>query len=633
MPRDPVDQSMFIDMIVEKSAGNFLWVVLVMKQLNEAYTEQDIQAILDDVPQEIEALYMNTLRKMEKAKNLPLIRVILTWVICSRRPLTLVEMKDAIKLSLGYTLSRDLNRLLATSCGQFVDVDQQSRIRIVHETARAFLTSETLNSSFRVVYSHGHRDLAIACLKALPNTHSKRRSSSVTSMYQKTKLEIEDYATLHWSSHVTGAIAESNELFDNLIEFFESAVFSWIENVASLRELGCLIHASNHLSEFLIRRKKYHSSNPGELNAWARDLPRIVTQFGLNLLSHPAAIHELVPPFCPRESAIHKQFASTTGGIVLKGLQSIHWSDRVSCIVYKDSMATALACMDQRFAVGLSDGKVHIYQTSTCEYLHTYEHGESVKILQFGTLSKYLASAGLRKIKLWDTTSRECLFSISTKAQPLALSFDDTGQRLLSAFRSKSISYWNILDGQVDFQMSWTDLPLEGRGPEIPRTPHGVKISIEQGLMAVVYRGLPIQLWSLERQKPHGACIRPATKHDRHLHHIHAVLLNPNVEFPLLAVSYWDDVVYLFDVRTQKVILQKKASVLNMAASPDGKLLAGCDSIGGIQVYEFETLQLLYSITVRDDPITAMAFTSDSTRIIEIRGIQTNVWEPSLLLG
>lgn len=633
MPVDPADQSTFIDMIVKKSAGNFLWVVLVMKQLNEAYTDQDIQDILEDVPQEIEALYMNTIRKMEKAKNVPLIHIILTWVICSLRPLSLDEMKDAIKLSLGYTVSRDLKRLLATSCGQFLDVDQQSRIRIVHETARAFLTSKTLDSDFRVVYSHGNCDLAMACLKSLPDTHSKRRSNSVPSNYQKTKLALEDYATLHWSSHVANASSESDELFDYLTEFFGSAVFSWIENVANLRELGCLIHASSNLSNFLSRRRRHVPMIAGELHTWAVDLPRIVTQFGLNLLSFPAAIHELVPPFCPRESAIHQRLANTSGVIMLRGMQNKYWSDRVSCIVYKESMSTALACMDQRFAVGLSDGKVHIYQTSTCEYLSTVEHGESVKILQFGTLSKYLASAGLKQIKLWDTTTGQSLFSISTKTQPLAMSFDESGERLITAFRSKSISYWNTSDGELDFQMPWIDLPLEGRGPEIPRTPHAVKISIEQGLMAVVYRGLPIQLWSLERQKPRGACSRPATKHDRHLHHIHAVLLNPNVEFPFLAVSYWDDVVFIFDVRTQKILVQKNASILNMVASPDGKLLAGCNSDGGIEVFEFETLQSLYRISVRDDPITAIAFTSDSSRILEIRGSQTNVWEPSILLG
>ena len=111
------------------------------------------------------------------------------------------------------------------------------------------------------------------------------------------------------------------------------------------------------------------------------------------------------------------------------------------------------------------------------------------------------------------------------------------------------------------------------------------------------------------------------------------MLLNPNAEFPFLAVSYWDDVVFLFDVRTQKIVTQTKASLLNMAASPDGKIIAGCDSDGGIHIIQFDTLHLLHRIFVRDDPITAMAFTSDSSRILEIRGIQTNVWEPSILLS
>ena len=109
--------------------------------------------------------------------------------------------------------------------------------------------------------------------------------------------------------------------------------------------------------------------------------------------------------------------------------------------------------------------------------------------------------------------------------------------------------------------------------------------------------------------------------------------LNPNAEFPLSAVSYWDDVVFLFDVRAQRALAQTEMFILNMTASFDGKMLAGCDSDGRILIIEFETFQLLHRVSVRDDSITAIAFTSDSSRIIEIRVIQANVWEPSVLVS
>ncbi|KAF2105813.1 WD40-repeat-containing domain protein [Lophiotrema nucula] len=624
----------FIKMIVDKSAGNFLWTSLVMKQLQEANTDEEVRDIFAEVPEEIEALYLRNIVKMEKAKSKSLVKTILTWTLCAQRPLLIDEMKDAIQLSLSRTISRDLRTSLDTICGQFVDVDQQSRVRVVHETARSFLLNPDLDSEFRIQSSVGHVQIARACLKYLLGLKSpKRPSIAGLNDSQNIKSSIANYACLHLFEHLSKATSSSDELFRDLVEFFDSAVLQWIENIAQLKELGCLVRASGHLTNYLKRRGQHLPLAPGTLNSWALDLPRIVTQFGVNLLSCPFAIYTLIPPFCPRNSAIFQRYAGVNARIKLRGLSDTSWSDRISCISYRDTMATAIACMDQRFAVGLADGSIHLYYTTTCEYLLTMHHGESIRLLQFGAVAKLLAAAGLKTVKLWDTSNGQQIFSIDTKTQCLALAFDEIGSRLIAALRTKELCYWNTPSGTVDTRFKWMDASIEGRDIMIPRTPNAVRIAIEQGMMAVVYRSMPVQLYSLERQRPSGVCIRPATKHGNAGHHIHSVVLNPNAEYPLIAVSYWDSIVYLFDITTQKILAEVNAELPTMAASPDGKSLAGSDSTGSIQVYDFETLQLLYRITVRDDPVTALAFTTDSLRMLEIRGMQTNVWEPSVLVS
>lgn len=624
----------FINMIVAKSSGNFLWTALAMKHLQGANTDEDIHEILAEVPEEIESLYLSNIRKMEKAKSKSLVKTILAWVICSLRPLTIDELKDAIKLSLSRTVSRDLHTSLDTICGQFVDVDQHARVRIVHETARAFLLSSTLESEFRVQLSVGHLMLARACLKFLLGLKSpKRRSSAGLNTLPTVQPSIAEYACLHFSEHLLKATSSSDELFKDLSDFFDMAALPWIEHVAQLRELGCLVRASAHLKDYLKRRAKHVPLAPATLSAWAVDLPQITTQFGVNLLSCPSSIHNLIPPLCPRESAISRRYAGAYGTFLLRGLSDTKWSDRISCMTHRDTKATALACMDQKFAIGLSDGMITLYHTTTCEYLLELQHEESVRVLHFSTVAKYLASSGLKFVRLWDTSTGAQLFKIDTKAQCLALSFNEQGTKLIGAMRSKELAYWNMSDGNQDTHLKWTDASSEGREVTIPRTPHAVKISIEQGIMAVVYRSMPVQLWSLERQRPSGVCMRPAIKHDSAGHYIHAAVLNSNPDFPWLAVSYWDSIVYLFDVHTQRVLAEVSADLQTMAASPDGKFLAGGDSSGTIQVHEFDTLQLLYRIPVHDDPVIGLAFTTDGLRILDIRAMQTNVWAPSVLVS
>ena len=129
-----------VETIVRKSAGCFLWTVLVMRQLQDIYTSQEIEEVLSEVPEEMEELYRRNLQIMAtRARTKKLAQTVLTWTLCATRPLTVEELKDAIRLDLKTVVARDLERSISSLCGQFVFVDKYNRVQIVHETARTFL--------------------------------------------------------------------------------------------------------------------------------------------------------------------------------------------------------------------------------------------------------------------------------------------------------------------------------------------------------------------------------------------------------------------------------------------------------------------------------------------------------------
>lgn len=620
--------------LVEKSGSSFLWTALVMKQLRDVFTVEEVHDVLEKVPQKMSELYYSNIKKMESSRSKNLAKHVITWTICSVHLLTVDQMKDAIKLSLDTTLVRDLRTSLQYLCGQFLDVDKQSHIHVVHETARAFLTMSTLDSELRIDIAEGHQMMAMACLKYLLSDdlkYSKRRRSG-TAITSKTSMA--DYAGLRFSEHIVRASSSPDGLFDMLVKFFNTNVLSWIEHIAQLRSLDCLIRTSRHLSSYLARRSKHVLMIPRDLAAWAVDLSRIVTQFGVNLLSNPAAIHTLIPPFCPRDSAIYRNFGCAEDGIKLVGAWNKGWDDRICSISYHDTYGTVVATLDERFAVGLSDGMVKIYRTSTCEELATLGHGESVSILEFGATSKLLASAGLRHVKLWDVLMGNELFCISTESQILAMAFNETESRLIIASRDKYISILETSHGSLLQKLPWTDTFIDAKDPGYHQTPNAVRISIEQQVMAVVYRSKPVQLWSLESQRPIGACIRQdINKHSSAGHIIHCTILNPNPSYQRLVVSYWDEVVVIFDTTTCKPLVWMTAGLDRLTISPNGKTLAGGDGIGTIKIYDFETLQFLHQIQMQEDSITSITFTSDNLRIIDVRGTQSNVWEPLALMS
>ena len=104
-------------------------------------------------------------------------------------------------------------------------------------------------------------------------------------------------------------------------------------------------------------------------------------------------------------------------------------------------------------------------------------------------------------------------------------------------------------------------------------------------------------------------------------------VFNPSPSLQLLAAAYRDGSLALFDPIggvTHQVASRVDAQIL--ASSPDGRTLASGDAFGTIQLFEFETLKIIYRLKSDDVGINKMVFSSDSLRFIDIRGPQCNMW-------
>ena len=138
-----VQQPRLIDDLVQRSDGNFLWASLVLKELKRAHTEEDIRRIIEDVPDGMDSLYERILNRMSEKPHSTLMEAILVWTVCAVRPLTIEELKSALLWDIGQKML-DLTRTIEKECGDLITVDQsQSKVHLVHTTARDFLTKAT----------------------------------------------------------------------------------------------------------------------------------------------------------------------------------------------------------------------------------------------------------------------------------------------------------------------------------------------------------------------------------------------------------------------------------------------------------------------------------------------------------
>lgn len=627
------DRHALVEKILQKSNGSFLWTVLVVNELSKCYTYEDINKVFDAVPSGMKPWYQRTLETISQdTHGRKLARAILIWATCTTRPMSLMELDIALKLDLNET-SHGLEQTITALCGQLVAIDRLDRIQMVHETAREFLLDSNLNSELAIKPIEAHTRIAKTCLVYLtrdemkPPRTSRRRSSIALQRGQ-----FPQYACTTFSYHLANADHRSNDLLSLVDKFLKLNVLSWIEIIAQTQDLLLFIRVAKHLRSYLNACSTERSPPSREVSlirGWTTDLIRITAKFADALVLSPSAIYSLILPFCPTASSVYKT-ANNGRRLAIVGLSNSQWDDRISCIDFNQGQTSAVSAGDQFLAVGLTNGTIKLYHAASYQEYRSLSHGEAVKFLQFKEKSDLMASCGMKNVRIWDIRRGEIVHSFQAPPRPICLAFDQN--LLMAASHQNSLVTWDLdNDGARKPDRAWND-SLHQTTMQLRRPPCAISISVSHQMLAVAYSGKPILLWDLSEDMFYGNCGRKLSNGETSTHVISALVFNPNPNIRLLAASYLDGQLALLDPFNDQEQCSFRADCHTLAASSDGRLLAGGAGSGIIQVYEFDTLRLLYRVKSSDFYIKQLAFSPDGLHFMDIRGSQCNVWEPAVLL-
>ncbi|KAL2016770.1 hypothetical protein VTK56DRAFT_2983 [Thermocarpiscus australiensis] len=659
--------------ILEMSEGCFLWASLICSELRQVTSEREIIKAMESTPSDMDAVYRSILAKMQAARfGKATAKAFIAWTAYAFRPLSVDEIRTPIEMDIDDKID-DVQRAISRCSGGLVYVDQRGKVRLVHLTAREFLTRQGVESEFIVPAVEGHRRLATVCLRFLlrdpQNVDWARELRSVSDSHaghsrspsHRLPFESDDPFT-DYASHFVFQHLHYAQLTDELLvllsDFLGSRnVLGWIELNAATGNLRTVYEAGKTIKG-LLGRRNHHSPSHERLTLlekWADDLMHVITKFSGLLRRSPKAIHHLIPPFCPADSAIRSQFTSPVRGLSVQGLSSSGWGDCLTTITFPSGVKpNALAAGPGYFAVGLMniefaagrmniEGLVLVYDDTTCQGIHALRHGEPVNSLAFSESGKLLASAGKGIVRVWSLETGSELSSFTITSQCLSLGFAEEDTVLRVVTTQRQLIEWDVKPNAFlrDQPLTWeADLPeiMQGRVPKL------ADLDPTRNLLAIMYPYFDIVFWDWTNkeiydvyEKDTGSTRRFGRKLPGPSPPIAAGTFSHASDMNLFAAAYYDGVLHVYDIsKGEEIASEESANAQILASSRDGRTLAAACGAGTVTLYEFETLRPLHRFQLETGLCpSSLAFTSDSRRIIEISGNGSNlcrVWEPPVLL-
>ncbi|KAF7503410.1 hypothetical protein GJ744_003893 [Endocarpon pusillum] len=610
------DVEALIDELLDKSQGSFLWVRLILQRLDNVWNRKAITKVMQEVPDDMNALYSRILEEMEGKPNKDLAKAILRWTICAGRSLTTTELQEAIQRDIDDSIPI-IEKMIGDVCGQLIVIEAQGKVRLVHDTARDFLLNHTLTSEFAVNKMAAHGRVAEICLQYLIEGDVRqipRRAGQGSGTASISALH--EYAHLYFSEHVVKGPPADTDAIDRVAEFLDSRVLHWVEYIARQQNLDCLTQTAKNLDAWVDCRSDHSLLTRAMkfVRGWAADLIRLATVFGKHILSDPSCIHNVIPPLCPTGSEIYRRFGSSSPAMEVVGISDKGWADRIFSAPFHDDSTTSTACSEAWYAAGLKSGMVVLYNASTCQEGPRLNHKAAIKHLEFSTLNEWILVSGSRKLSLWNYTSGDPIWSVDTTSEAMALGFFEEDSIIVAATRSNHIVTHAISDGSVLGQVSW-------QTTERAKPPMRVFMSVELNLVAAVYRHERVwllDLANLTRPRYFGG---QAT--------VSALAFNP--AFKMMAVGFLDGELCIVNLSTLNRGPTISVNAGHLAVSGDGKTLVVGGTNGNITIHDFEQLTELYTVRLEDEDIMSLAFSPNGLQIVDVRRKQFNIWEPSAL--
>ncbi|KAH7150699.1 hypothetical protein DER46DRAFT_628659 [Fusarium sp. MPI-SDFR-AT-0072] len=573
------------DVLRQKANGTFLWVALVVRELEKPECWDPLQ-VVQEAPEDLHQFYDRMMTQIQNLapRNSEMCRRMLAVATVAYRPLSLTELGSlcALTTSQGPALAKTSRKLVAM-CGSFLTV-RDDQVYLVHQSAKDYLSSKMggtiLPSQSEICHTMYARSLELMSGTLKRNIYGLIEPGFLIEHFQapvQDPLAPIHYSCAYWIDHLYDSVLGKGSTGDgsgekllqegNLNDFLRKKFLYWLEALSLCKSMS----------------------------------KGIVSMAKLEDLIH-AYVSALV--FSPTGSLTRQNFNHEAPcWLTINPPMEDRWSACLQTLEGHGNFVNSVAFSHDstRLASASNDNTIMIWDASSGTNFQTIEgHTSSVNSVAFSHDSTQLASASDDKtIKIWDASSGTCLKTLEGHGGCVKLavfSYDST--RLVSASDDRTARIWDASSGAC-LQI------LKGHDDFI----YSVALTHDSTQLATASRDRTVKIWDANS----GECLQTLNGHASQINSV--AFSHDSV---LLASASDDRTVKIWDANSGACLQTLEGHggyVQSVVFSSDSTRLASASDDNTAKVWDASSGACLQTLEGHSKYVRSVAFSHDSIRI------------------
>ncbi|KAF2023596.1 HET-domain-containing protein [Setomelanomma holmii] len=353
------------DILREKADNTFLWVALVIQELEKPESWNPLE-VVDEAPVGLHELYdlmMSQVQKLKKS-NSEICRLLLSATSIAYRPLCLLEIGSMCGLSGQISVVERNAQTLVTMCGSFLTI-RNNQVFLVHQSAKDYLINKMQDTTLlSQTEAHGH--MYAKSLKIMSNGLRRDMYVPVSDLLAPMR-----YSCVYWVDH----LCESNSVVSavdtncfqgesTVHDFLKEKYLYWLEALSLCGGMPKGVRSIARLQS-LFQGKEY--SNP--VRALVDDAYRFIMFHRAVIESYPLQTYISALLFSPRDSCIRQQFQhEEPKDITISTSMSNGWSECLQTLEGHSRPVNSVAFSHDstRLASASNDNTIWDASSGTC---------------------------------------------------------------------------------------------------------------------------------------------------------------------------------------------------------------------------------------------------------------------------